>query len=53
MLLAAGASNNDIAQALVVSLSTVKTHVQSIYTKLDVHSRTRALALARNMGLIP
>lgn len=52
LLLAAGASNGDIAEALVVSLSTVKTHVQSIYAKLDVHSRTQALAAARGLGLI-
>lgn len=51
-LLAAGYSNQDIAQILTVSPGTVKTHVKSIYHKMSVHSRTQAAARARILGLI-
>jgi LuxR family maltose regulon positive regulatory protein len=51
-LVAAGLSNPEIAAELVVSVNTVKTQVQSIYRKLDVHSRGEAGAVARRLGLI-
>lgn len=51
-LLVAGASNREIGQRLVVSAGTVKTHLQSIYGKLDVHNRTEAAARARILGLV-
>lgn len=51
-LLAAGQSNREIAQRLIVGLNTVKTHVKSIYTKLDVHSRTQALVRAQSLRLL-
>jgi predicted ATPase/DNA-binding CsgD family transcriptional regulator len=51
-LLAAGQSNAEIAAALVVAIGTVKAHIQHIYRKLDAHSRTHALARARNLGLL-
>ena len=51
-LLAAGHSNADIATALFVELSTVKTHLIHLYGKLGVHSRTRAVARARALGLL-
>ncbi|RIK36304.1 MAG: transcriptional regulator [Chloroflexi bacterium] len=51
-LLAAGRANPEIAQELVVSVNTVKTQVQSIYRKLDVHSREEAGDVARHLGLI-
>lgn len=51
-LVAAGLSNPAIAEELVVSLNTVKTQVQSIYRKLDVHSRAEAGDVARQLGLI-
>src|SRR5207248_4487230 len=41
-LLAAGRSNPEIAEALVVSVNTVKTQVQSIYRKLNVNNRWEA-----------
>lgn len=44
--LMAGASANEVADALVVSLSTVRTHIRSILTKLDVSSQIAAVALA-------
>jgi LuxR family maltose regulon positive regulatory protein len=51
-LLAAGRSNSDIAQALVLEQSTVKTHLIHLYGKLDVHSRTQAVARARELQLL-
>lgn len=50
-LLAAGLSNPEIAQELVVSVNTVKTQVQSIFRKLDVSSRKQAAAVAQALGL--
>jgi DNA-binding NarL/FixJ family response regulator len=41
-LLAAGANNDSIAQALVVSPQTARTHIQNVLSKLDVHSRLEA-----------
>jgi LuxR family maltose regulon positive regulatory protein len=51
-LLAAGRSNQEIAQALTVSLNTVKTHVKNLYSKLHVTSRMQASALARDLQLL-
>ena len=50
-LIAAGANNADIAQQLVISLHTVKSHVAHILAKLDVPSRTAAAVRARELGL--
>ena len=51
-LLVKGMSNNEIADRLVVSRSTVKFHVSSILSKLGVSSRTEAVALALNNKLV-
>jgi DNA-binding NarL/FixJ family response regulator len=45
-MLAAGLSQNEIAEKLVISPKTVATHVQRILSKLEVHSRAQAVALA-------
>jgi LuxR family maltose regulon positive regulatory protein len=50
--MAAGLSNHEIAQHLVIAVSTVKRHVNHIFDKLGVKTRTRALAEARQAGLI-
>lgn len=50
-LLARGASNREIADELVVSLNTVKSHVTRILAKLDVTSRTQAAARAHELKL--
>ena len=52
-LLAQGYSNQEIAAKLFVSLSTVKTHNQNLYEKLDVKRRTQAIEKARRLNLIP
>ena len=51
-LLVAGRSNPEIARALVISLNTVKTHVQSLYGKLNVHNRVEASEVARRLSLL-
>jgi len=51
-LLAAGASNQEIAMALVVTPGTVKLHVSHMLSKLGVNSRTRAILRARDLGLL-
>jgi len=51
-LLVAGRSNPEIANALVISLNTVKTHVQSLYRKLDIHNRVEASEMARRLSLL-
>ena len=51
-LVAAGLTNQEIANELVVSLGTIKTHINHIYRKLDAHSRTQAVARARELKLI-
>ncbi len=52
-LLAQGHSNQEIAEKLFVSLSTVKTHNQNIFEKLDVKRRTQAIEKAKKLNLIP
>jgi two-component system nitrate/nitrite response regulator NarL len=51
-LLATGAGSREIARRLGASANTVRTHVQSILTKLQVHSRLEAVAFASRHGLL-
>ena len=51
-LVAAGASNPEIARQLVVTVNTVKKHVTNIFGKLGATSRTQAVARARQLGLV-
>lgn len=51
-LIDSGMSNQQIADELVVALGTVKTHINNIYGKLQVRSRTQALARARELNLL-
>lgn len=52
-LIAAGKSNQEIAEQLYLALNTVKRHASNIYDKLEVKKRTEAIAKARQLGLIP
>lgn len=51
-LVAAGNSNREIAERLFVAPGTVKRHIHNIHEKLGVDSRTKAVAKAREMGVI-
>lgn len=51
-LLAEGHSNTEIARRLVVSLNTVRNHVQNLITKLDAHSKLEAVSIAVRRGII-
>ncbi len=51
-LIAAGQSNQEIAATLVIAVSTVKKHINNLYGKLEVQSRTQALVRARALHLL-
>lgn len=51
-LVAAGSSNREIGQDLMLSEATVKSHLVHIYDKLGVRSRTSAVAAARELGVL-
>jgi LuxR family maltose regulon positive regulatory protein len=51
-LISAGFSNREIADKLFIEIGTVKTHINNIYSKLNVHSRTQAIARSRDLSLL-
>ncbi len=51
-LLAQGCSDKRIAETLIIARETVHKHLKNIYGKLDVHSRTQAVARAGELGLL-
>jgi LuxR family maltose regulon positive regulatory protein len=51
-LIHAGLTNQEIADQLVIAVSTVKWHINHLYAKLGVHTRTQALARAKELGLL-
>ncbi|HET9590199.1 MAG TPA: LuxR C-terminal-related transcriptional regulator [Anaerolineales bacterium] len=51
-LIATGRSNHEIADTLVIALSTVKSHINNLYGKLGTNRRTEAIAIARDLGLL-
>ena len=52
ILIARGLSNQEIADRLVLSLDTVKTHVKHVYVKCNVRDRAQAVIVAYESGLI-
>ncbi|MCB9077026.1 MAG: hypothetical protein H6631_05515 [Anaerolineaceae bacterium] len=51
-LTASGLSNKKLAETLILTVGTVKWHLNNIYSKLGVSSRTEAVARARELGLL-
>ncbi len=51
-LLATYLSSTEIADELIISANTVRTHIKSIYQKLDVHSRAEAVERAQALGIL-
>jgi LuxR family maltose regulon positive regulatory protein len=51
-LIAAGLSNGEVATELVITVGTVKSHINHLFSKLNVLSRTQAIARARALGLL-
>src|SRR5438132_5990995 len=52
-LVAEGLANKEIARRLVLSETTVKAHLNNVFVKLDVHSRTQAALQAIRSGIAP
>jgi DNA-binding NarL/FixJ family response regulator len=51
-LVASGSTNREISEKLVLSEGTVKNHITSIFAKLGVNDRTRAVLKAQELGLV-
>ncbi len=51
-MLAQGRTNNEISQAMAISVGTVKNHISSILSKLDVRDRTQAALWAQQQGVV-
>jgi len=51
-MISEGKKRSEIADDLFIELETVKTHIRNIYVKLDVHSRSNAIHVARKNKLI-
>jgi len=52
-LISEGLSNQEIAEKLFVSLSTVKTHSSNLFAKLDARRRTQAIQRAKELRILP
>jgi ATP/maltotriose-dependent transcriptional regulator MalT len=52
VLMSAGSTNPEIAEALHLSKHTIKEHTSSVYRKLGVRNRTEAVQKAQRMGLL-
>ena len=52
-LIAENLSNQEIAEALYISITTVKTHVRNILLKLEAKNRNEAVIKAKEKGIMP
>jgi len=52
-LVSNGLSNQEIAEKLFVSTSTIKTHISNLFAKLDANRRTQAIRRAKELHIIP
>ena len=52
LLIARGLTTQEIAEEACLSPNTVKSHSRSLFTKLDVHNRVQALAVAKERELL-
>ena len=52
LLLAKGLTNREIADALAITVGTLKWHIHQIFSKLHVRNRTEAAAFARRIGIL-
>ena len=52
LLVTQGKSNKEIAQELVIGITTVKTYIYSIFKKLNVKNRTQAVLVATQMNIV-
>jgi ATP/maltotriose-dependent transcriptional regulator MalT len=52
LLISTGLTNQEIAHTLVIAVSTVKSHINNLYSKLGTRRRTQAIAIARERGLL-
>lgn len=52
-LMAEGLSNKEIGQRLFISVSTIKTHSNNLFEKMNVDRRTQAVDRAKKLGIIP
>ena len=52
-LVGRGLTNGEIASTLFISLPTVKSHIRSLFAKLDLRDRAQAVILAYESGLVP
>ncbi|NNE34199.1 MAG: DNA-binding response regulator, partial [Rhodothermales bacterium] len=51
-LIACGYSQKEVAAQLSLAVSTVKSHVRNVYSKLGVHNRTQAIIHAKSLGIL-
>ena len=51
-LVSKGLNNGEIAKEMMISISTVKKHLESIYLKLSVHNRVQAVCCAFRMKIL-
>lgn len=52
-LIADGLNSREVAERLHLSVTTIRWYLRRMYTKLDVHSRTQAIARAKDLNLLP